>query len=133
MYSQVDNLLAAVAEGDYEALGTLAELLDERGDPRAALARRVMELEPQHVARMLAQVRAEKQSDGWARLAMAALAFGLFGIPIPAVGFEPTSDARALAQVEEELQTRQLSADVARAITLSRRAKCDEFLAQFAL
>jgi hypothetical protein len=138
--SSLDALLAAVTEGDYEALGPLADLLEERGDPRADLARKVMELEPAHIAMMLCHVRAEKavkRTEGWAALAADAFALVTFGIPpvsgVGGISFDShaTSDAGAVREVEEALSARQLSTDVAQAITLSRRAKCDRFLASF--
>jgi hypothetical protein len=113
-----------------------------------------MELEPAHIAMMLCHVRAEKAvkkteedlalilsnigiSSRWAALAADAFALATLGIPpvsgVGAINFDShaTSDEGALGEVEEALHTRQLSTDVAQAITLSRRTKCDQFLASF--
>jgi hypothetical protein len=145
--THIENLLGAVDAGDWDALGPLADFLEEAGHPAAPLARSVMELEPRLIAEALCTIRAPggyepKPSNMAMSFAGIAGLFGLgIGIVVPLVAQAATDLAKsavsgrrdidaAQVEVEEALQTRKLSADVASAITLSRLIKRDRLLSE---
>jgi hypothetical protein len=143
--------LACVEEGDFDAFGPLADYLEERGDPRADLARSVMTLEPPLIAQALCENRGMPAPNngisnaGWfgfdlfASLAMIIPELGLLGLlgiaaagglagSVTAIG-SPTL-AAALKEVEDAIRTRKLTQEMASAITFSRLVKRDHLLAQ---
>ena len=127
----VAGMLAAIDAGDAAVIGVLADWLEERGDPRAALARQATQIDVEAVATLLSLSRHEPPARGLLRgLVVPALA----GDPFTMVEFALGSgDARqqCLLEVETALRTRRISADLARVITITRRAKIDQLLQQF--
>ena len=59
------GMLAAIEAGDAAVIGMLADWLDERGDPRAALAREATQIDVEAVATLLHVSRHEPPGGFW--------------------------------------------------------------------
>lgn len=154
MDPRLKALVACIEEGNFDAFGPLADYLEERGDPRADLARNVMTLEPALIAHALCETRGmpplkiEISDAGLAAWAVglelfAALATIIPTIIIPMLGVaalsglaapatpvgSPTLDA-TIKEVEDAIRTRKLTRELASAITFSRLLKRDHLLGQ---
>lgn len=121
MDATLQDLLKRVAGGDYDALPALADLLEQRGDERAALARAASTPDVRSIADMLMQMRGNRgASDGSWVTASAA------GVPVPGSLID-----RCIREVEEAVKLQQVSAEIAKATSLARRQHCAELLMRF--
>jgi hypothetical protein len=131
-----ERLLEQVAAGDYDALARLADLLDERGDPRALDARAVMKPDAEFIAEVLRthpQI-GETPSFGpnfLTDLLTSSLFIFPIDISIPLPSRRVPSPDEALRKVEEAISTKKLTSEIAQAMILARRIKCDRFLEKF--
>jgi hypothetical protein len=142
---QLSAMLASLEEGDFQVCGPLADYLEERGDPRAPLARSVMELDPPLIGQVLHGIRGAAAAGMSVATAAEAtwLAANLFGVVAPvlalvgAVAAKDLASSRAvrtspemlIPEVEEAITSRKLTGDMAAAITMSRLVKRDRLLA----
>jgi hypothetical protein len=127
MQSELFGMLAAIDAGDSTVLGMLADWLEERGDPRAALAREATQIDVELVADTLYRLRGGIVSKGEAVSAVVDMI--LIGVPTGSGPF--VSRADCLSEVRAAIAQRKLTSEVARAISLTRRAKIDRLLEQF--
>jgi uncharacterized protein (TIGR02996 family) len=121
------GMLAAIDAGDTAVLGMLADWLEERGDPRAALARAATQIDVELVAATLYRLRGGIVTRGDAVGAVVDMI--LIGVPTGADPF--VSRADCVNDVRTAIEQKRLTAEVARAISLTRRAKIDQLLQQF--
>ena len=129
-----DAMLAAYAAtfGDDTDRLVFADWLEERGDPRAPLAREATQIDVQAVADALHYMRyrpaSDKVADGMISIALLGPAVGLVDIALKAVD---DSRRKCLREVQEAIRTRKIPSDIVRAITVMRRAKVTHLLEQF--
>jgi uncharacterized protein (TIGR02996 family) len=125
------GMLAAIDAGDATVIGMLADWLEERGDPRAALARAATQIDVEAIATLLYMSRHEPAARGVLRgLIVPVLAGDPFAVMDFALGSDSAREECRL-EVETALRTRKISAEQARVITIARRAKVDQLLQQF--
>jgi hypothetical protein len=137
--TDLEGLLDKVASGDYEALTPLANLLEARGDPRAVDARSVMKPDPELIASVLRTYPLPKETPSPGTTLLTFLSFTLtsmvVGIPLsisfPSPIQRAYSSDEALRKVTEALANRMITSEIAQAMTLARRIKCDRLLEQF--
>lgn len=125
------GMLAAIEAGDAAVIGMLADWLEERGDPRAPLAREATQVDVEAVAHLLHMSRTEPLARG---LLLGVVVPTLAGDPYALMDFargSPDARQECLREVETALRTRKISADVARVLTIARRARIDRLLQQF--
>lgn len=126
------GLLAAIDMGDADAIGMLADWLEERGDSRSIPVRQTTLPDPIAITRTLLELRH----------AEALIAEGYHSSEIPEVFNLPPEQGVndglvkhlwewCYAEVEQALATRKLTNELAQAIRLTRRAKIDQLLKQF--
>jgi hypothetical protein len=120
-------MLAAIEAGDTAVLGMLADWLEERGDPRAALARQASVLDVEPVADTLYWLRGGILSTGHAIGAIVDTL--IIGVPLGADPAVSLDDCRR--DVRIAVERKRVPSDVARAIALARRAKIDQLFQQF--
>ena len=143
MDPRLKALLACIEEGDFDAFGPLADYLEERGDPRADLARRVMTLEPPLIAQAICETRgmpplnseiSDVASAAWVvglfPLGMLVSLLGVTGLAGSATPVGSPTLGEATKEVEDAIRTRKLTQEMASAITLSRLLKRDRLLAE---
>jgi hypothetical protein len=131
MEPELAGMLSAIEAGDAVVIGMLADWLEERGDPRAPLAREATQVDVQAVANLLYMSRTEPPVRGVLR---GLVVPALVGDPFTVMDFALSArDARqeCLNEVETALRTRKISADLARVLTIARRAKIDQLLQLF--
>lgn len=121
------GLLSAIDMGDVDAIGMLADWLEERGDARSIPVRQATLPQPRAIALTLMQLRHGDELGP------------LMGYVEPEWDWlweeiEPSLQPlweNCVAEVEQALVARKLSNEVARAIRMTRRAKIDELLTLF--
>lgn len=132
MDATLEGLLKAIDMGDADAIGILADWLEERGDPRSLAFREATLPDPVAIARTLLQSRHEE--------ALIAYGYKAWEIPgaldlPPEQGVEPALITQlwgvCLADVKQALATRKLSSEIVHAIRTTRRLKIDELLKLF--
>jgi hypothetical protein len=132
MQPELAGMLAAIEAGDVPVIGMLADWLEERGDPRAPLAREATQIDVEAVADTLYLLRSGKMSSGetvGAMVGMTLLGMPVGAIPFPAHPF--VSREKCLTEVQTAIAHKKLTSGVGRAIALTRRAKIDRLLQQF--
>lgn len=125
MDSTLEGLLKAIDMGDADAIGILADWLEERGDPRCSEVRAATVPELTAIARTLMDMR---HGDHLRHLDDPEFAWHI------EVEMDPllrTLWGQCSSDVEQALATRKLSNELARAIRVTRRAKVDELLQLF--
>jgi hypothetical protein len=132
MPPELTGMLAAIEAGDVAVIGMLADWLEERGDPRAALARAATQIDVEAVADTLYLMRTGKMSSG--EVTGAVVGMTLFGwplgpVPLPQHPF--ASRDKCLAEVREAIACRKLAGGVGQAIVFTRRTKIAQLLRQF--
>jgi hypothetical protein len=132
MQPELAGMLAAIEAGDVPVIGMLADWLEERGDPRSALARAATQIDVEAVADTLYLLRSGKMS----RTEVPGMVVGLtflgvsFGdMSVPTHPFVTRN--RCLSEVREAIAQRKLSGGVGQAIAITRRSKIAELLLQF--
>jgi hypothetical protein len=132
MPPELAGMLTAIEAGDAAVIGMLADWLEERGDPRAPLARAATQVDVDAVADTLYLIRTGKMSSGEASGVVVGIT--LFGVPLgpmPLPLHPFVSRDRCLAEVREAIAQRKLSGGVGQAIALTRRTRIGQLLQQF--
>jgi hypothetical protein len=127
MQPELTGMLTAIEAGDTAVLGMLADWLEERGDPRALLARQAATIDVELVADTLYWMRGGITSKGEAINAIVDTL--IIGVPLGADPSVSRQDCRS--DVRTAIERKRLPSDVARAITLARRTKVDRLFQQF--
>jgi hypothetical protein len=134
MQPELAGMLAAIEAGDAPVIGMLADWLEERGDPRAPLARATTQIDVEAVADTLYLMRAGDPGDGPA----GGILGGLIGIalgggtPLEAMPLDTAvSREECLHEVRAAIDRKKLTPAVVRAITVTRRAKINQLLELF--
>jgi hypothetical protein len=133
MDTTLQGLLTSIDAGDFQAVGVLADYLEEHGDPRAALALATAQIQPEEIAHTLGLLRAGQESAA-APVAASALETFLIGWPLtlPNLNVNTSiSHKDCLRDVLKALRQDRAPADVYRASALTRRAKAKRLLDQF--
>lgn len=126
MDATLEGLLKAIDMGDADAIGILADWLEERGDARCSEVRAATVPDLTAIARTLMDMRhgehlqhlADQLEIGWQ-------------ISVEVDPLLHTLWEQCRTDVEQALATRKLSNELARAIRVTRRAKIDELLQLF--
>jgi len=130
MPPELAGMLTAIEAGDAAVIGMLADWLEERGDPRAPMARAATQIDVEAVADTLYLMRTGKMSSGEA--SGVVIGMTLFGVPLGPLPLHPfVSRDKCLAEVREAIAHRKLSGGVGQAIALTRRTKIAQLLQQF--
>jgi hypothetical protein len=132
MEPELAGMLVAIEAGDAPVIGMLADWLEERGDPRAPLARAATQIDVEAVADTLYLLRTGKTTSGettGALVGMTLLGLPMGPMPLPSHPF--VSREKCLIEVRTAIAQKKLTGGVGRAIALTRRNKIDELLREF--